>query len=135
MSWTSSLYEFLSSTKKKPKFREIYELEKRKELANRLTIHHPDKVPVIVDISKSADSLVLMKCKFLAAREMTMGKFLHEIRQHIVDVDETQAIYLFLDNNVLPPNSYTMDEIHNRFKDRKDNLLYFTLSLENTFGT
>lgn len=63
--------------------------------------------------------------------DITVGKFVYEIRKHM-KLNPEQAIFLFV-NDTLPPTAALMSQIYEKNKD-EDGFLYVTYSGENTFG-
>jgi len=113
-------------------FKDKYTLEERKNEADRLYKKYPDRVPVIIEISDTnKNELKLDKKKFLIPANLTVGQFMSIIRKR-VDVNETQALFLFFNNN-LAPMSRLIKEVQRDYQD-EDGFLYGSLSLENTFG-
>lgn len=113
-------------------FKDKYTLEERKNEADRLYKKYPDRVPVIIEISNNnKNDLQLNKKKFLVPENLTIGQFMGIIRKRVL-VNETQALFLFFNNN-LAPMSRLIKEAQRDYRD-EDGFLYGSLSLENTFG-
>lgn len=111
-------------------FHRSYPLEKRIEVSTKLVGKYKDKIPVIVSKGK-ANAPELTKNKFLVSSDVTLGKFLYELRKHMA-VHNYEGIYLFI-NNVIPATNMNMGELYNKHKE-DDGFLYITYSTENTFG-
>eukprot|EP00005_Dracoamoeba_jomungandri_P001193 CAMPEP_0174249860 /NCGR_PEP_ID=MMETSP0439-20130205/199_1 /TAXON_ID=0 /ORGANISM="Stereomyxa ramosa, Strain Chinc5" /LENGTH=119 /DNA_ID=CAMNT_0015329785 /DNA_START=67 /DNA_END=426 /DNA_ORIENTATION=+ len=118
----------MSATKS---FKEQHTLEKRMEVAKRIREKYPDRIPVIVEKAPKSDAPDIDKKKFLVPSDITVGKFVYEIRKHM-KLSPEKAIFLFV-NNVLPPTAQDMYYIYAKYKD-EDGFLYITYSGENTFG-
>ena len=71
------------------------------------------------------------KKKFLVPNDITIGKFIYEIRKHM-KLSEEAAIFLFVDS-ALPPSSSLVSQIYKQHMD-EDGFLYITYSGENSFG-
>jgi len=112
-------------------FKNKYSLEKRKEVAQRIRSKYPDRIPVIVEKSPKSKVPEIDKKKFLVPSDITIGKFIFEIRKHI-PLSAEQAIFLFVKDS-LPPSADLVSTIYNQHKD-EDGFLYITYSGENTFG-
>lgn len=113
-------------------FKEEHSLDKRREVADRIRAKYPDRIPVIVEKAPKSDAPDIDKKKFLVPADITVGKFVYEIRKHM-KLSPEKAIFLFV-NNVLPPTAELMSHIYAKYKD-EDGFLYITYSGENTFGT
>jgi len=87
---------------------------------------------VIVEKAPNSTVPAIEKKKFLVPRDLTVGKFVFEIRKHMPNLNEEKAIFLFVED-VLPPSSALMSQIYEKHKD-SDGFLYITYSGENTFG-
>src|SRR3990167_7752986 len=59
-------------------------IEKRKQTAQRILEKYTDRVPVIVEPGK-ADAPKIKKQKFLVPRDLSVGKFAHEIKKNLED--------------------------------------------------
>jgi GABA(A) receptor-associated protein len=106
-------------------------LQERKSVADQILKKYPDRVPVVIDKVSKTQLPDIEKHKFLVPGDITVGKFMYEIRKHIA-LRPDQAIFLFV-NNVLPPTSSLMSAIYNTHKN-EDNFLYITYAGENVFG-
>lgn len=93
---------------------------------------YPDRVPVRIDRSETTNVPDIDKHKYLVPLDMTLGQFVYVIRKRI-HLNETQAIFVFVNNTILPSTSSTMGQLYNEHKN-DDNLLYIKYSGENTFG-
>ncbi len=119
-------------TKSNFDFKKNNSFSKRKNNCDSILQKYPDRLPVIVEKDKSASSLNnIDKNKFLVPYEITLGQFLHIIRQRC-KLDASQSLYLFC-GNILPPTSQTIGNIYQEQKD-EDGFLYITYCSENTFG-
>jgi len=105
--------------------------EKRKEVAARIRSKHPDRVPAIVEKAPKSNAPEIDKKKYLVPGDITVGKFVYELRKHM-QLGPEKAIFLFVQNS-LPPTAALMYDIYERYKD-EDGFLYITYSDENTFG-
>ena len=72
------------------------------------------------------------KKKYLVPADITVGKFVYEIRKHM-KLSPEKAIFLFVGNGVLPPTAALVSWLYERFVD-EDGFLYITYSGENSFG-
>ena len=75
----------------------------------------------------------LQKNKFLVGGEITLGQFLMILRRKIGVLKQSDAVFLFV-NNSLPPSSMYLSSIYANQKDIDTNMLFITVSKENTFG-
>eukprot|EP01110_Echinostelium_bisporum_P000021 TRINITY_DN10036_c0_g1_i1.p1 TRINITY_DN10036_c0_g1~~TRINITY_DN10036_c0_g1_i1.p1 ORF type:complete len:119 (+),score=27.57 TRINITY_DN10036_c0_g1_i1:112-468(+) len=112
-------------------FKADHPFDKRKEVADRIKSKYPDRVPVIVEKAPKSDVPDIDKKKYLVPSDITVGKFVFEIRKHMKLAPE-KAIFLFV-NNTLPPTAELVSNIYEKHKDQ-DGFLYITYSGENTFG-
>eukprot|EP00727_Mastigamoeba_balamuthi_P004909 m51a1_g14416 putative autophagy protein 8 (125) ;mRNA; r:456746-457833 len=112
-------------------FKAEHPLEKRKEVAERILTKYNDHIPVIVEKAANSDAPDIDKKKYLVPRDITVGKFVYEIRRHM-KLKPEKAIFLFV-NDVLPPTGALMSQIYERHKD-EDGFLYVTYNGESTFG-
>lgn len=100
---------------------------------DRLTLKHPDKVPVFITKSPhSKDSLPdIRKHKFLVPTHFSMAEFVLTIRRWLLLTPE-QAIFVFI-GNMLPMTGSTIGELHAQHKGT-DGVLRMNYATENTFG-
>ena len=113
-------------------FKTQHPLEKRKEESTKILTKYPGKIPIIVEKNNRTNMPDISKNKFLAPSDLTIGQFLVVIRNRI-DITEHEALFLFVNNNILPPTSAMLSQLYNDYKD-EDNFLYVTYCSENTFG-
>jgi hypothetical protein len=91
---------------------------------------HPNRVPVYVHVDEKR--LYMEKNKYLVPHELTVAEFTRIIRKR-TSVKAHEAMFMFVDDNVLPPNSITFGELYRQHAD-SNKLLHVTYNLENTFG-
>lgn len=115
-------------------FRSKHSIEDRKKESERIRVKYSDKIPIIVTKSNSAvKSLInIDRNKFLAPEDLTIGQFLTVIRKRI-KVNDSESIFLFIDDNTMPPTSNSLSQIYHDYKD-EDGFLYITYCSENVFG-
>jgi GABA(A) receptor-associated protein len=89
------------------------------------------RVPVVLN-KGNGDIVELEKGRFLVNKETTVGQFMCMLRQKN-KISPTEGLFIFC-NNVLPPTSSTLLDLWNEHHDDEDEILYFTISKENTFG-
>jgi len=112
-------------------FKAEHDFDKRKEVAEKIRSKYPERIPVIVEKAPKSDAPDIDKKKYLVPADITVGKFVYEIRKHM-KLNPEQAIFLFV-NDTLPPTAALMSQIYEKNKD-EDGFLYVTYSGENTFG-
>lgn len=114
-------------------FKQEHSLEKRTEVASKIRTKYADRIPVIVEKNpKDNNAPPIDKKKFLVPQDITVGRFVHEIKRHMPKLKAEDAIFLFV-GDTLPPTSSLMSTIYETYKD-DDGFLYITYSGENTFG-
>tara|TARA_Y100000389_G_C17450790_1_gene514654 strand:+ start:298 stop:660 length:363 start_codon:yes stop_codon:yes gene_type:complete len=103
-------------------------------MASQLLKNHPNRVPVICKKSETAsdDSPMLEKTKYLVAKDMTLGQFIHIIRNKL-KLPSEKALFFFANDSHIPVVSSTMDVVYNEYKS-DDGFLSLTYTSENTFG-
>eukprot|EP00178_Gracilaria_changii_P007619 TRINITY_DN23998_c0_g1_i1.p1 TRINITY_DN23998_c0_g1~~TRINITY_DN23998_c0_g1_i1.p1 ORF type:complete len:117 (-),score=13.52 TRINITY_DN23998_c0_g1_i1:67-417(-) len=114
-----------------PSFKQEHPFEKRKEVSQKIRSKYPDRIPVIVERAPNSDAPEIDKKKYLVPSDITVGKFIWEIRKHM-KLNPEQAIFLFVGDS-MPPTASLVSIIYERSKD-EDGFLYVTYSGESTFG-
>jgi GABA(A) receptor-associated protein len=102
--------------------------------ADRVLTKYPDRIPIIVNRSKSAcaDTPEIDKNKFLVPSDLTVGQFIYVIRKRLA-LPPHKALFIFVDKTV-PPTSMLISTIYEQYKDYRTNFLFVTYSGESTFG-
>lgn len=115
-------------------YKERKTFEERKQEALLILNKYPDRLPIICERAKRASSSVpeLDKHKFLVPKDLTIGQFIHVIRKRI-KLESISSIFIFCNNNTLPPTSSLILSIYNEYKD-EDGFLYLQYNGEDTFG-
>ena len=97
-------------------------------------VKHPDKVPVYIKVADEEKSVPdLDRHCYLINRDMTVGQVVYIIRKRI-KLSSKMAIFVFVDNGILPPTSALIGEVYSEHRDPIDALLYVTYRAEKTFG-
>ena len=95
---------------------------------------HPDKVPVHIRAAEGEKDVDdLDRHHYLVDKDMTIGQVVYIIRKRI-KISSKHAIFVFVDNGILPPTSALIGEVYSEHKDPTDALLYITYRAEKTFG-
>lgn len=108
------------------------EIARKKIESNRILTKYPDRIPVICNSVKNSNLPELDKKKYLVPRDLTVGQMLYVIRKRL-QLRPEQALFLFVNKNIIPPTSSLMYEIYDKYKN-EDNFLYCVYSGENAFG-
>lgn len=114
-------------------FRDSIEFENRKKIAQNVLTVHPDRIPVIVESYNG--EIEMGKNKFLVPKEITMSKFILEIRRNVT-LDASQSLFLFIvakNSHIAVQANMIMESIYNKYANL-DGMLYVIISKENTFG-
>ena len=108
-------------------------LEKRLSEFNRIRSKYPDRIPIIIEKTKTSSNNIpdLDKHKFLVPEDITLGQFMYVLRQRI-KLESKVAIFLFINDKLISTSSL-IGEIYNENK-HIDNFLYIKYAGENTFG-
>jgi GABA(A) receptor-associated protein len=114
-------------------FKNEYTFEDRFNEASRVLEKYQDRVPIIVERSKTADRTcpIIDKKKYLVPIDLTMGQFIYIIRKRL-KLQDDKAIFLFVNKNIVSA-SRIIGEVYEINKDI-DKFLYMQYSFENTFG-
>ena len=130
------LYKTISNKYKKYKevnnvcaYKERYSLEERTNKSKELLQKYPDRIPIICYSSPELPEL--KRSKFLVNEEMNYTNLLFSVRKNI-DLNEGQALYIFIGDKLLSTNLMIKDA-YERYKD-DDGFLYAYVCSENTFG-
>ena len=116
----------------KSNFKNRVDFDTRKKESIRIFAKYPERIPIIVEKSATCNSIKeIDRNKFLVPADITMGQFMHIIRNRI-KLDSSQAMYLFINNRMTTTSEMIAQTYHN-YKD-EDGFLYVTYAGESTFG-
>ncbi len=110
------------------------ELSKEQQIieAQKIKKNYPGRIPIILYKDVNCRNLPeLDKNKFLAAREITVGEFVWQIRQRL-PIDSSEAMFIIV-NNTIPANTETLESVYDRLLGGKG-FLIMIYSKENFFG-
>jgi len=119
-------------------YKESTPFDKRILESNKIKQKYPTRIPIICEriTAKKSDAKTQIsnidKNKFLVPGDLTMGQFLYVIRKRI-QLSPEQALFIYVNNSILPATSSSVSTIYEEFKD-DDGFLYIIYSGENTFG-
>jgi len=115
-------------------FRSKYTFEQRNKEAEKMIQKYPGRCPIICEkVTNSTDPLPQIdKTKYLVPRGLTFGQMVFVIRKRL-NLNPEIAIFIFVNNNQLPPSSFLIEQVYEQYKDA-DGFLYMTYAGENTFG-
>lgn len=113
-------------------FKVQHSFDKRKIESSKIRQKYMDVVPIIVEKAGSKDVQQINNTKFLIDKHVTVDKFLFQIRKQL-KINSSEAMFLFVNNHVIPSNSDRMETLYQEHADA-DGFLYITYCLENVFG-
>ena len=106
-------------------------LEKKQKENTTLSMKYPSKIPVII-YTKTKGVPEPAKCKYLIDKNVSIAEFISVLRKYI-KLSSTDSIFLFTENNTIPPSSHLISQIYEQNKN-DDKFLYLEYTFENTFG-
>lgn len=112
-------------------FRQSLPLERRQEISAGILAKNPGCVPVIVERHSKAAIAEIDEKKHIVPGDITVAKFMMEIRKNI-ELEKEEAIYLFVGDVLAPPNDQ-MSRLYEKHK-AEDGFVYVIYSKESAFG-
>ena len=114
-------------------FSDKFTFQERLSESTRVITKFPDRIPIVCEKNKLDMTCPdIDKHKYLVPRDITIGQFIQVIRKRIPTLPATDAIFLFIGNNIFSNNT-TINSIYEE-KKNEDGFLYITYSRESTFG-
>ena len=113
-------------------FKKEFPFEKRLSESSRILEKYDSRIPVIVTAHKTSKLPPIDKNKYLVPHDLTLAQFLHIIRKRI-SLNPADSIFIYVNDNILPPTSSTLITLYKDYKD-EDGFLYLSYCGENTFG-
>lgn len=114
-------------------FKQRFAFDDRRSEAERIREKFPDRIPVIVERSRSTASVIphIDKEKFLVPGDLSVSQFIFIIRRRL-NLDSDTALFVYI-GNTLPTTGTLLRELYRNHGD-SDGFLYLTYCGENTFG-
>jgi len=114
-------------------FKKKFSLEKRKDESSKIISKYADRVPIIIEKSRTAQSTKydIKKHKYLVPSNFTMGEFMHTVRKRLLLAPEL-AIFVYINGSICSAGS-VLSQLYKEHKD-PDGFLYLVYSEETTFG-
>ena len=113
-------------------FQQKYSLEHRTTQSEKIRGKFPTRIPMIIEPANRKTVRQIEKTKFLIPEDYHVSRFLNMLRSKVTLLKD-QAIFIFLENNTIPPANETMSRIYENHKN-EDGFLYVHYTTENTFG-
>ena len=116
-------------------FKSTHPLETRRKESSRIIQKYPERIPVIVERSSSAEKTMkeIDRKKYLVPASLNWGEFLAIVRNRL-KLESSQSIFMFVGNDVLVSTGTLVGQIYEEHKDKDDGFLYAQYASENTFG-
>lgn len=109
-------------------FHKNISLKDRKQQAAKIRSKYPDRLPVIVDRTKTRDPK-LDKHKFLVPAQLTLAQFTHVVRQRFLGGGSTLGLSWHV-NQTMPP----LSELIANLEPNEDGFIVLLYSAEHVFG-
>jgi len=114
-------------------FKHLYSLNQRKNECEKILLKYPNRIPIICEKNyNSTNAPDIDKHKYLVSRDLTLGQFMHTIRQRM-NLTPDVGLYIFI-SGFIPSNSQFLSNLYVDFRD-DDGFLYVIYDVENTFGS
>jgi GABA(A) receptor-associated protein len=114
-------------------FKHLYSLNQRKNECEKILLKYPNRIPIICEKNYNSTNVPdIDKHKYLVSRDLTLGQFMHIIRQRM-NLSPDVGLYIFI-NGFIPTNSQFLSNLYVDFRD-DDGFLYIIYDIENTFGS
>ena len=114
-------------------FKQLYSLNQRKNECEKILLKYPNRIPIICEKNYNSTSAPdIDKHKYLVSRDLTLGQFMHIIRQRM-NLSAEVGLYIFI-SGFIPTNSQFLSNLYVDFRD-DDGFLYIIYDVENTFGS
>jgi GABA(A) receptor-associated protein len=114
-------------------FKNLYSLNQRKNECEKILLKYPNRIPIICEKNyNSINAPDIDKHKYLVSRDLTLGQFMHIIRQRM-NLSAEVGLYIFI-SGFIPTNSQFLSNLYVDFRD-DDGFLYIIYDIENTFGS
>ena len=114
-------------------FKHLYSLNQRKIECEKILLKYPNRIPIICEKNYNSTSAPdIDKHKYLVSRDLTLGQFMHIIRQRM-NLSAEVGLYIFI-SGFIPTNSQFLSNLYVDFRD-DDGFLYIIYDVENTFGS
>jgi GABA(A) receptor-associated protein len=114
-------------------FKNLYSLNQRKSECEKILLKYPNRIPIICEKNyNSTNAPDIDKHKYLVSRDLTLGQFMHTIRQRMNLTSEV-GLYIFI-SGFIPSNSQFLSNLYVDFRD-DDGFLYIIYDVENIFGS
>ena len=104
----------------------------RKSIGKICREKHPDKIPIIVKYKNFVQKNGKKKLHFLFNEDHSYGYIISIIRRES-SLSPDEGIVVFIDNTI-PKGTDLAGALYNKYKDTQDDILYLTVTKENTFG-
>ena len=114
-------------------FKDQFSFNKRAAESLSIRSLYPDRIPIIVQTSKSSSLPPLERNKYLVPRNLTCGAFMSIIRKKIKSIGPEQALFLIYGNNSMMTSSRSVAQAYDDCADEDGNLYVF-VSKESVFG-
>ena len=114
-------------------FKTKYDSKTRKQESDKIKIKYPNRYPIIISKGNKCELSNIDKTKFLIPGDLTMGQIIFIVRKRI-KLDDTDSLFLFINDKILPASSSVISSVYNDHKD-EDGFLYITYCNENVFGS
>jgi GABA(A) receptor-associated protein len=116
----------------KNEFKAKFNFETRKAESKRIKEKYEDRFPIIITKANNCTMKKIDKNKFLVPGDLSIGQILYVVRRRLT-LGAEEAIFLFVNNNVLAASSQTIATVYESHAD-EDGFLYMTYCNENVFG-
>lgn len=109
-----------------------FNLQKRLEEIDSISLKYPEKIPVICILDKHIGK-DKNYYKFLLHKEANISAIFGLIRRRF-KISPSEGIFILNQDATMLNHQREIFDLYSNYKDREDGFLYLYVSIENTFG-
>ena len=109
--------------------KENKDVNKRKEMSEKLRKQFPDKIPIICEKDPKSKMKEIEKTKYLIPKDLTVSQFSLLLRKK-VELNPEEAFYLIVKEKYSIVGENRIEDIYEKYANEEDGFLYIVYSEE-----
>ena len=99
------------------------DVNKRKQMSEKIIKQYPDKIPIICEKDPRSKLKDIEKTKYLMPKDLTVSQF-HLIIRNKIELNQEESLFLLVDGKISLVGETRLGDIYEKYANKEDGFLY-----------
>ena len=109
------------------------DVNKRKQMSEKIIKQYPDKIPIICEKDPNAKFNGLDKTKFIIDKDIMVSQLIENLSKKI-EIGEKESLFLLVNGKYVITGNTILGDIYKKYADKEDGFLYIVYTSKEIWG-